>query len=141
MKKFFILIIYAVLLNSCEVIVISGQKPVTRQTSYNRDTPVGSVYLFKMEIDSSNIYGASRYLIGKGNQKLLAVERYELYPEIARFGRIFGNLPITAIFVDTLNEYNQKVKIEFDYTKTLTFYTSKIENYWYIYELNGFHPK
>lgn len=130
MKRLNYLFIVLVTLTSCELIVIGTKKdPVIE---INQDSPIGAVYLFKAELDSSNVPAATQIMASPNGTELLAYEKYELYDEIARLERLIGRKPITKVKADSLSTTNCRVSVEFDYLKTINFNTQKIRDAWYI---------
>ncbi len=128
----FLLISLIAALNGCELIRI-GAKPINKEViDAAQDTPAGAVYLFKIELDSSNVTAASRILADISGRHYLAVERYENYLEIARMKRLMSSKPITYISLDTISENKRKVHLELDYIRIVSFKTEKISDYWFI---------
>lgn len=119
-------------LSSCELIVIgSPSKPVV---NIDQNTPIGAVLLFKTELDSSNVPAATQILAKKTGVKYLAFEKYELYYEIARIGRIISQKSITKISKDSLSQSNYRVNMELEYLRDVRFDTRMINDQWYITE-------
>ena len=130
MKRIYSLFVVLVILTSCELIVIGTKKePVIE---INQNTPLGAVYLFKAELDSSNVPAATQIMASPNGTELLAYEKYELYDEISRLERLIGRKPITKVKADSLSNSNCRVSVEFDYLKTINFNTRKIRDSWYI---------
>lgn len=98
----------------------------------NRSSAVGSVLLFKTELDSNNIPAAADILANPNGSKFLAVERVEYYDELYRIKNIINKRPVTWIKDDTLSPIERKLEIEFGYLKKFRFTTSKIDSNWYI---------
>ncbi len=118
------------LIGGCELIVIGSKaKPVV---AIDRTSPVGTVYLFKTELDSNNVAAATEILARPNGTEYLALEQYELYNEVARIGRIIRDLPVTDVKTDSLKPDLYRVNIEFDYIRPMKFSTLLINNDWYI---------
>jgi len=130
MRKINYLILLMLVLNSCELITIGSkkQKPI----EISQRTPIGTVLLFKTELDSNNIPAATRILAKSDGKQFLAVQKYELYDEVARLQRLISNKKITSVISDSLTESSYKIKVELDYLKSISFTTSRINDFWYI---------
>ncbi len=135
MKKSFIIIITVFVLYGCELIDISRRQTI-KHINLTQDTPIGTVYLFMAEIDSSNAKGASVLLAQENGKLLLANDKFEKYEEMQRLKRILRFFPITLVKYDTLSPDKMKVKMEVDYYKQYSFITQKINNSWYITHFN-----
>lgn len=135
MKKFYILTFCCILFYGCEVFTIGGKRIVKTQIEANQKSPIGTVYLFKSELDSNNVPAAIRLMLRPSGYPYLALEKLELYDELSRIRRIINNKPITDFRSDSLTENSFKLNIEFDYLKTITFVTSKFDENWYIVSL------
>jgi hypothetical protein len=115
---------------SCEIITIGTKRePII---DINQNSPIGAIYLFKTELDSNNIHAATQILASPTGGLYLALERYEMYEEIARLRRLIGKRAITLIKLDTLTPTNYRINIELDYIRNFTFTTARINDYWYI---------
>jgi hypothetical protein len=131
MKKTLSIIICTILLSSCEMIVITNKKNViSRDISQN--SPLGAIYLFKTELDSNNISAATQTLATPEGGRYLAIDRYDMYDEIARIKRIIDKMPVTAERSDSLSVNSYRFQVEFDYLRKFSFTTAKIDSYWYI---------
>jgi len=124
----------SLVLNACEVFRIGAEpKPVPLKADQN--SPFGAVYLFKSELDTNNAPAATQILAKPKGEKYLAIEKVEMYDEVARIGRLFNKMPITNISTNIISGSQQSLKVEFDYFKTITFSTVKIGEDWYISEI------
>lgn len=121
------------LLCSCEVFVFGVKR--TNDPVPTRETSVGVVYMFKAELDSGNTQAAARLLLQKNGQQYLAMQRYEMYDEMARLGRVLSKAPITKTSTDTLSRRSQRHIVEFNYRKTISFTTTNVETDWYITDI------
>ena len=130
MRKAIYILAIAVIVAGCELFVIGSKK--TPPVSLDQTTPLGAVYLFKAELDSNNIPAATQILANPEGRIFLAYERYELYDEIARIGRILSKKPITKVITDSLKPTSYKFDIQFDYLDKFTFSTEMIDSAWYI---------
>ncbi|MFH1052376.1 MAG: hypothetical protein V1779_15755 [bacterium] len=130
MKKGLIFILLMVL-SGCELWVIGGG-PREKVIEINQQSSIGVVYLFKAELDSNNVKGATEVLAMPSGGFFLAIEKYELFEEMERLARIIGQKTITDFKTDTLSETNHKIIVNFDYITEVSFTTSKISDNWYI---------
>lgn len=131
MKKQFVVIIFLFTLYGCELIDISKRETIQR-ISLTQETPIGAVYLFMAEVDSTNPKGASVLLAEKDGKHYLAEDKVEMYEDLQRLNRIIRFSPITNFHSDTLSNSSIKVCMVIDYFKTYSFLTEKINNNWYI---------
>ncbi len=135
MKKSFVIVFSVVVLCGCELIDISKRQTI-KHINLTQDTPAGVVYLFMAEVDSANPKGAS-VLLAEENGKLLTAEsKYEQYEEMQRLKRVMKFSPVTNLRFDTLSAEKMKVKMQIDYFKTYSFITERINNNWYITNIN-----
>jgi hypothetical protein len=128
----FILIL--IVLTGCELFTIGSRKSQPQEISQR--SSVGAVYLFKAELDSNNASAATEVLARSNGNPLLAIEKYELFDEMNRIGRLIAKKPITRTRTDTLSTTTQRVRIEFDYVKNMTFTTQKIADAWFIVDIS-----
>jgi hypothetical protein len=134
--KYAIYIILPIFLAGCEVFTIGSPAPVVEVIDINQETPVGAVYLFKAELDSNNVPGASLVLADHNGRPYLAFERYEMYFEIDRIKRLTIGKPVTAVKTDTISSNTFRVNLELDYIWKFTAQTAKINDRWYITNYN-----
>jgi hypothetical protein len=132
MVKDFTILIYCLFLTGCELIVLNSTKPIEKKIEINQKTPVGTIYLFKMELDSDNIPAATNMITQSKGIFYTAIERYEMWDEVSRLSRLISDLPITNTTIDSLSNKSYKVNIELNYYRTISFLTEKINNQWYI---------
>lgn len=119
-------------LAGCELIRI-GTKPEERVIiDATQHSPLGAVYLFKIELDNHNVPAATRLLADASGRHYLAIEKYDMYYEVARMKRIVSSRPVTYITKDTVSENIHKINMEIDYLKTFIFKTEKYNDLWYI---------
>ena len=57
--------------------------------------------------------------------------------EMERLGRILANRTISLYKTDTLQIDSHRIILEFDYLKTYIFTTKKIDNQWYIVDIQN----
>ena len=131
MKKNLGLFIYCLLLTGCELIVL-GTKSQQPRIEINQKSPIGTIYLFKMELDSSNVPAATNILIHAKGGFFSAIEKYEMWDEVSRLSRLISSKPVTNTTTDSLSSYSYNINLQFDYYRTITFHTRKIDNKWYI---------
>ncbi len=132
MKYMFFLLLF---IAGCELIRIGPNRSGIIIPS--RETSIGSVYLFKAELDSNNSHAAVQMLAKSDGTKYLARERYEMQSEMERLGRILANRTISLYRTDTLQNDAHRIILEFDYLKTYIFTTKKIDNQWYIVDIKN----
>ncbi|HYF03273.1 MAG TPA: hypothetical protein VEC36_07845 [Patescibacteria group bacterium] len=118
-------------MNGCEVFRIGAEpKPVPLKADQN--SPFGAVYLFKKELDTNNASAAAQILAKPKGERYLAIEKVEMYDEVARIGRLINNMPITNVSASVVSGSEQFLKVEFDYFRIMTFSTVKIGENWFI---------
>jgi hypothetical protein len=132
MKKTAFIIICSLVLASCEMISISSRRATTRNFELSQKSPIGVLFLFKIELDSNNIPAASQFIARPEGTKLTAIEKYDMYSEIRLLQRIIRLKNVTHIKSDTLSKVMQRIELEFDYTRNVTFNTEKIKDNWFI---------
>lgn len=130
-QKFYFILL-ALILASCELIVLKETTPQKIAIPSDQNSPQGVVYVFKTEIDSANVQGAMKVMASDDERPLLAVEKLELQEEIARLGRMIAKKDITLMHVDTLSPVRQRLRTEFGYLRELTFVTVRVDSLWYI---------
>lgn len=135
MKRLAIIFALMFSLTACELIHISSPK---KQNAFlvniDQNSALGTVYLFKAEIDSGYIIGAAKTLAKPDGSRYLPIEKLDLYGDIQRIAREIKSRKITNINIDTLAPANFNIAMEFDYTKIFNFRTIKIDDLWYISE-------
>ncbi len=124
------IIILSFALTSCELYVIGNNVP--KPIPINQSSSISVIYLFKTELDSNNIRGASQVLARPNGNYYLAIEKYEMFLEIDRIKRILANKSITDFRTDTLSPDIHRVIVQFDYITIVDFKTQKIDDNWYI---------
>lgn len=135
MKKSFVIVFTIAVLCGCELIDISKRQTI-KHINLTQDTPVGVVYLFMAEVDSANPKGASVLLADEGGKLMTADVRFERYEEMQRLKRVMQFTPVTNFKLDTLSSEKMKVKMQIDYFKNYSFITERINNNWYITNIN-----
>lgn len=121
----------ALVLSGCELFVIGGG---TRQevVEISQRSSVGVVYLFKAELDSNNTAAATELVVHATGRKLLAVEKFEMRDEMARWQRLLVNKPITGHVIDTVDATTHVVDATFDRIRHVRFSTKRIDDAWFI---------
>ncbi len=137
--KYFITILCTLFFTGCELFVFGTKR--TYEPEPTRETSVGTVYLFKAELDSANARAAAGLLVTTSGDPILAIERYEMEDDIARLGRILFQMPITQVKTDTLSKTNHRLRCEFNYMKNITFSAMRIRDKWFITEIQGLQEK
>ncbi len=140
MKNMAYIIVCAMVLTSCELFVIRADKRANSNViEIGKHSPIGVVYLFKTELDSSNFNGAIENILNPDGSRLLAYRRYELLPEMSRVKRLMGNKTVTRVSADTLNENSYKVYIQLDFKRNMVFQTDRFNGEWYITSYSDHH--
>jgi hypothetical protein len=139
MYRIITILAISTLLTSCEIFTI-GSPPKPKPIDIDQKSAIGAVYLFKTELDSNNVRAATRLLVDDNGAGYLAIDKYEMYFEIARIGRLIGMQPITEVIADTLSDKQHQIDVQFDYLRTFSFTATKIDSNWFIidYEDKGF---
>lgn len=121
----------AIALSGCELFVIGGGR---RQevVEISQRSSAGVVYLFKAELDSNNTAAATELVVHASGRKLLAVEKFEMRDEMARWQRLLMNKPITGHVIDTVDVSTHVVDATFDRIRHVRFNTKKIDDAWFI---------
>jgi hypothetical protein len=127
------IIIATIFLYGCELIQIGGaRKP--KPIEVNQKSAVGSVYLFKAELDSNNINGAMKVLASPAGRFYLAVEKIEMYEDLARFRNLIKGRDIAYVQTDTISADSYNLVVELDNLRKHNFKTARINQTWYITE-------
>lgn len=119
-------------LSGCELFVVGEDYHYVQKIEKSQKSPLGAIYLFKAEIDNKNVAGATDIFASPNGTKYLAIERYDMYFEIARLGRVIFDQEITYFHADTISGNSLVLDVEFNYLNYVTFTTSKIDSGWYI---------
>jgi hypothetical protein len=105
---------------SCELVKIgSGNSGIINPTQENA---IGTVYLFKAELDSGNMIGASELLIQKNGNHMIAKDRHATFQQLERISH-------------TINANTYNIRCSFNYLHTFTFSLLKSDNSWFISEI------
>lgn len=139
MIKIIFVILIPVLFYGCELIIIGTKSNVqiAEIVEYNQKTALGTIYLFKAELDSNNVPAASQLMKQSDGKSYLAIERYEKFYDIHRFRRIMAMSEITDISSEAISGDKMKYNLEFNFRKKLYFNALKVENNWYITEVGN----
>ncbi len=140
MYKFFYFLSFILFFTGCELITI-GTRQVNVSDNifdYNQKSSIGTIFLFKIELDSNNVSAASDLIAKEDGTKYLAIERYEKYYDIFRMKRMMNNKVLTDYYVDSLANNKMKYDMEINYRKILSFTTIKINNLWFISEMGKY---
>jgi hypothetical protein len=132
MKISFFYILLISVLSGCELYVIGLGANKEKPVDISQNSSIGVIYLFKTELDSNNVRGATQVLAQPQGIYYLAIERYEMFEEMQRMARIIGRKPITGFMTDTLSATNHNIKVKFDYITEVNFTTEKIRDNWFI---------
>ncbi len=140
MYRFFYFLSFILFFTGCELITI-GTRQVNVSDNifdYNQKSSIGTIFLFKIELDSNNVSAASDLIAKEDGTKYLAIERYEKYYDIFRMKRMMNNKVLTDYYVDSLANNKMKYDMEINYRKILSFTTIKINNLWFISEMGKY---
>ncbi len=135
-RNIFFFVIIVIINSGCELITVGVKKaeaPVF--ISLNQKTAEGVLLLFKAELDSNNIWGASQMLALPGGKKYLAIDKYEKHYDILRIKRIFGKYPFSLLKSDSIDVNTRKLYFEINYLKNYNLTAEKIDDMWYIVDL------
>ena len=135
MKSIVAITAVCLFLCGCELIVLSSKSRVPL-VELSQKSPVGTIFLFKAELDSSNLKGATELMLQPSGKPFLAIQKYELYDDLKRLKRIIGDKPVTSFKSDSLSPVSTMVNLEFDYLKTISFTTQRINELWFIIGYN-----
>jgi len=131
MKYLFIISLF--FMASCELVKIgSGNSGIINPTQENA---IGTVYLFKAELDSGNMIGASELLIQKNGTHMIAKDRHSTFPQLERIAHTIKGTDIAYFTTDTLNANTYNIRCSFNYLHTFTFSLLKSDNSWFISEI------
>lgn len=121
----------ALWVSGCALFVIGDSKQ-TEVIERSQRSAKAVVYLFKEELDSSNVRAATDLMVHPSGRRLLAVERYEIQDEVERWRRQMTAKPITAMKVDTMNSSSHVVHVTMDYIKHYEIGTVNLDGLWYV---------
>lgn len=126
-----------VTLQSCQLIVLETKSTITNTFIANRNSPQGILNLFLMQLDSNDAYSATFLKTDSLGRYLFPAQQYELLYNSFRIGRQISGMPITKLRYDTISTDTIILDVEFDYIRNVKFLTSKIDDKWYIAEINS----
>lgn len=129
--KYYLFIIL-ILLSSCELIVIGEIPKEVKTITISRSNPVGTVLLFKTELDSNNIAAATDFIATPTGHKIMAVNKLDYYTELPMLRNKLKNLEISNIYEQHLDGNLVRVNVEFGYIRNLICDTKKLDSFYYI---------
>lgn len=129
--KYYLSIIL-ILLSSCELIVIGEIPQEVKTITISRSNPVGTVLLFKTELDSNNIPAATDFMATPTGHKIMAVNKLDYYTELPMLRNKLKNLEISNIYEQHLDDNLIRVNVEFGYIRNLICDTKKLDSFYYI---------
>jgi hypothetical protein len=129
--KYYLFIIL-ILLSSCELIVIGEIPQEVKTITISRSNPVGTVLLFKTELDSNNIAAATDFIATPTGHKIMAVNKLDYYTELPMLRNKLKNLEISNIYEQHLDGNLIRVNVEFGYIRNLICDTKKLDSFYYI---------
>lgn len=122
----------SLVVTACELFVIGSSAPRPLVIERSQRTSMGVTHLLKAELDSNNTTAATELMVHSSGRKLLAVEKYELADEIARWQRLMAGKPITKTLADTLAENRHRVVLTLDYIRSFSISTISIDDVWFV---------
>ncbi len=131
------LLVLLVALQSCQLIVMETKTTTKNSFIANRNSPVGILNLFLLQLDSNDAYSATFLKSDSLGEFLYPAQQYELLYSSFRTGRQIGGMPITKLKYDTISKNSIIIDVEFDYIRNIRFLTSKINDQWYIAEISS----
>ncbi len=123
------IIIIAFAVSGCELVVLGSARK--KSIPMNQKSGVGAAYLFKNQLDSSNVFGAAR-ILSAPNRLYLAVELSDLYYEVERISRTAAKKEITDFKADTVSPKDVNITMRLNYVSELSLKTRLIKKYWRI---------
>lgn len=128
--KYISYIALLLIFTGCELFTIGSKLPDV--IPVNQESAIGSAFLFKAGLDSNNVYVVTQILTKPDGNPMLADEKYSKFEEIERFFRLVGNKVITNVTTDSITSNKIRVDVEFDYLKSISFTSERINKLWYI---------
>lgn len=122
----------ACLCAGCELFVVGTPAKPRMIIERSQRTAPGVVHLFKAELDSGNTTAATELMVSSSGRPLLAVEKYELADDLARWKSVMSGLPISDTRVDTINVDVHEVTITLDYIRKMNFGTIQRNGQWWV---------
>lgn len=135
-KLIFVLVVI-ITIPSCQLVVVENKTVQKNVFIANRQSPLGVLNLYLMQLDSNDVYSATFLKTDSLGNYLLPIQQYELLFPTHKFARQIARMPITKLKYDTLSADTIILDIEFDYIRNVKFLTSKINNKWYIAEISS----
>ena len=121
------------LVSSCEIFVIKGNKIVIEEeSSYSQKTALGVVKIFVTELQNENYLAASELLIKDSGLFLNASEKYAATNGLSRMKRFLEGKNVVRELNDKLTDYSYSVVFELDNGQKARFTTIKHKNQYYI---------
>jgi hypothetical protein len=118
----------------CEAFVIGSSKPAVIIERSQRSA-VGVVHLFKAELDTGNITAATELMRNEDGKPFLALEKYEMQEEVARWMNRLDGKTITGTSTDTVNASSMVVHATLNHIMVIDVATLRIDSVWYITRL------
>jgi len=122
----------SLVVTACELFVIGSSATRPQVIERSQRTSMGVAHLFKAELDSNNTTAATELMVHSSGRKLLAVEKYELADEIARWQRLMAGKPITKTLADTIAENRHRVVMTLDYIRSFSITTISVDDVWFV---------
>ncbi|MCX7908462.1 MAG: hypothetical protein N2560_02980 [Ignavibacteria bacterium] len=130
MKKFIIpLLLIGLLFVSCELIRLTEKKKT--EIKPDPKNSIGTIFFFIDEVKKDNLQGVDKLFI-VSDTTFTAENLFELQDKIQRFSRSVSNRQITSYNIDTLNNSEHLIFVEFDYLYKYFFITQKKDDIWLI---------
>jgi hypothetical protein len=118
----------------CEAFVIGSSKPAVIIERTQRSA-VGVVHLFKAELDTGNITAATELIRNEDGKPFLALEKYEMQEEVARWMNRLDGKTITGTSTDTVNASSMVVHATLNHIMVIDVATLRVDSVWYITRL------
>jgi hypothetical protein len=129
--RLLLLVVLTVVLTSCELFEVgASRRDVIIER--NQQSSVGVVYLWKAEIDSSNLTAASELMRHRTGRALLASERYDMTDDLQRWKTLLAGKPITSAVTDTVNDSTHTVHTKMDYIRSVSFSAVRRQGRWWV---------
>lgn len=134
MRILLIAVSVAIIATSCELFVIGGGSAVRRPAvvELSQRSAPGVVHLFKAELDTGNTTAAAELMVSATGRPLLAVEKYEMADDLARWKAVMAGKPISDTRIDTVGPESLEVVITVDYIRKMNFSTIRRNDLWWI---------
>lgn len=135
------LVIVALSLSGCELFIIGNSKRIVVPDERSQRTSAAVAHLFKAEIDTGNTVAATELMVTATGTPLLALHKYELGDDLARWRTIMAGKPVTSTVVDTISQRQHNVSLTVDYTRVVHFSALLHDSKWWITSIHDEQKK